>query len=343
MSIPYNEYLIRAADPEAYSPDDFRCVIRVKVDGDDTILNILHTEDPTLPGDSLIRGWNWAGIPIKEGDVADFATLRSFGNELPRNLYDGAGEIIGQTRGGDATGPLLAHHFSGWRQRELGTPPEIGEEAALYPDDNLPFTLITDYYWYDQAEFSGWGFLTEWQDGEENTRLITNRAMAVYSDSDCENYLWTGGAFQLGPSRLGQLDENGDPLQVYFSDTPAGQRNAEKETRHLALLFGATQEGFFSLEPSGGRVTKLFWEQTQVPPPSGETWVDTGATVVAPVGQLFQISSAAVAASLSPGQAIRFGDTLETTFVQIWPGWDDLLEIDPPVAAQIGDVLWSWE
>ena len=40
--------------------------------------------------------------------------------------------------------------------------------------------------------------------------------------------------------------------------------------------------------------------------------------------------------------AVLRSQTLETTFVSIWSGTDNLLQIDPYVVAQVGDALWAW-
>lgn len=77
---------------------------------------------------------------------------------------------------------------------------------------------------------------------------------------------------------------------------------------------------------------------------SGTEWVNTGATVVSQAGQLYQISDEAVASGLTPGQTIRFTETgTETTFVGVWAGGADYLEIDPFVQAYVGDALWSFQ
>lgn len=79
----------------------------------------------------------------------------------------------------------------------------------------------------------------------------------------------------------------------------------------------------------------------QEPGPS-ETWVDTGATITSQAGQLFYVSLPIDGLGLTAGQAIRIGPTLETTFVQVWPGTTMLMQINPYVAATAGMKVWKW-
>lgn len=44
---------------------------------------------------------------------------------------------------------------------------------------------------------------------------------------------------------------------------------------------------------------------------------------------------------MTAGQAIRFGDSLETTYVQTWPGTTALMQINPYVLAQVGMKVWK--
>jgi len=49
-----SEFVITTENPAAYFPADYESVVVVKeVDGI-TQLNIMHTEDPTLPGDNPV-------------------------------------------------------------------------------------------------------------------------------------------------------------------------------------------------------------------------------------------------------------------------------------------------
>jgi len=84
------------------------------------------------------------------------------------------------------------------------------------------------------------------------------------------------------------------------------------------------------------------WKIVEVGGGGGSTWVDTGATVTAQAGQLFYVSANISTLGLTAGQAIRFGTTLETTYVQTWPGTTTLMQINPYVSAQVGMKVWKW-
>ena len=317
-----NEYLIIAIDPDAYDPELYRGVIRSGMLGEYFVLDILHTEDPTLPGDTLLGAWNKAGDQVSPFDQVAFEQIRPLGN-LPT---------------GEATYDLVWHYYSSWRQRQLGT------DGKLYPDDTLPFAIEIRHKEFTgnvNPEWDGWGYRAEIV-GSAASRDPSARAIGIYSDPECTQYLYTTGAFVQMESDW-QVDEAGTPITVWATQTPEGWAETEKQDWHIACLLGSAQEGHNTLRADVDGVTYLFWEHDQPSTGGGSAWVDTGATVTSQAGQLFYVSSAAVAASLTPGQAIRFGDTLETTFVALWPGTDDLLEIDPYVAAQVGDVLWAWE
>lgn len=74
----------------------------------------------------------------------------------------------------------------------------------------------------------------------------------------------------------------------------------------------------------------------------GEAWVDTGATVTGQAGQLFYVSADISTLGITAGQAIRFGEALETTFVQVWPGTTTLMQIAPFVAASVGSHVYKF-
>jgi hypothetical protein len=244
------EYLILTANPDAYFPGDietspYRAIVQTGEHEGQAILNITHTENPTLPGDTLVLGADpHTGMLTEPFDSALWQAIRPYGNNPD----------------GSATGYLGYHSWAGVPLRMLGDPNSTDLMERLYPDVP-PFEIMVGHYWYEQAEFSGYGFLAEITGGADS-RDPSARAMAVYSDPECTQYLWTGGAYQLGPSRLGQVDEEGVPLQVWFSDTPPGQRTAQEEEWHLACLFGSAQEGHATL-PVGGELLLQFWDRIQ--------------------------------------------------------------------------------
>jgi len=77
-----------------------------------------------------------------------------------------------------------------------------------------------------------------------------------------------------------------------------------------------------------------------ISPPSAQ-WVDTGATVTGQTGQLYYVSTPIANLNLTAGQAIRLG-AAETTYVATWAGTDNLMQINPYVAAATGAKVWKW-
>ena len=78
-----------------------------------------------------------------------------------------------------------------------------------------------------------------------------------------------------------------------------------------------------------------------VEPPPSATWVDTGATVTGQAGQLYYVSQPIASLGITAGQAIRLG-AAETTYVSTWAGTDNLMQINPSVAASTGAKVWKW-
>ncbi len=312
-----NEYIVLPADPAPYLAAGYH--FAGAFGGGMLILHA--TEDPTLPGDTLVAQRLEGEQAATIIDATAYEALRPFGNN----------------EDGSATGDLRWSYIDGWPHR-------LFPSGSPYPDDNIPFDAEARHLYFDTPATpasTGWGFRVELI-GDAGTRDPSARAIGVYSDAECTQYLWTTGAFQSGPSEW-QVDEQGEPLTVWFTNSWDGDRPDERKDWHIAFLLGSAQEGHQTLPAGQDGIRYLFWEHEQgwVPPPDAD-WIDTGATVTGQSGQLFYISSATVAAALIPGQAIRFGDTLETTFVAIWSGTDNLLQIDPYVAAQVGDALWAW-
>lgn len=119
-------------------------------------------------------------------------------------------------------------------------------------------------------------------------------------------------------------------------------------------VYVGTQRTFDGVpyEAIQSHVTQSYWIPPSVPAlwkvvegsggSTGETWVDTGVTVSGQAGQLFYVSADISTLGLTAGQAIRFGDSLETTYVQTWPGTTALMQINPYVAAQVGMKVWKF-
>lgn len=263
----------------------------------------LEDQNPTLVG-----WWDEANGKLAPVDIVRYKEIRPFGNYAGR-----------------ATKQLRYHYWLGFPDRELDT------DGSLYPSDEQPFDL--EFRHIEQA--GKWAWRCEMH-GEAGTRDPGVRAIGVYSDPECTQYLYTTGAFVQGVSEW----QDGAPT-VWYCQTPPGFESVDKGEWYLAVLYGAAQEGYLTLSPNEDSERYLFWENNQ--PVAGSDWVDSGATVTGQSGQLYYISDPAVVDGLEANQAIRFGDTAETTFVSVWAGTDNLIQINPYVAANAGDVLWVWQ
>lgn len=122
------------------------------------------------------------------------------------------------------------------------------------------------------------------------------------------------------------------PEQVYV-----GTRRKRNDILYEALQRHVTQSDWAPEVTIG-----VLWKVVEEGGGGGSTWVDTGATVTSQAGQLFYISTDISTLGLTAGQAIRFGDSLETTYVQTWPGITALMQINPYVSAQVGMKVWKW-
>ena len=324
-----NEYIILTANPLAYVPSQYRALVQVQMLGTDTVLNITHSANPVLPGDSLVAATNpFTGLPVAPTDEDLYLQIRPLGNDA-----------------GQATGPLGYHGWAGTPVRVLGDPDATYEPARLYPGPDIPFDAEARHKYFSTPatpSSTGWGFRYELI-GKAETRDPSARAIGVYSDPECTQYLWTTGALQLGNSDW-QTDDLGNPIEVWYTDSWDGDRPDDQKDWHIAMLLGSAQEGHQTLPIGSDGIRYLFWEfdQGYEPPPVGQ-WVDTSATIIAQAGTVYRISDAVVAAALIPGQAIRLGDTAETTFTGVWAGGADYIEIDPFVQASVGDAVWEWK
>ena len=157
------------------------------------------------------------------------------------------------------------------------------------------------------------------------------RAVAIYSDANHQNYLYTTGAF-VWDAAAGK----------WTTEWNAGA--GSKQTYHWAILYASLQEqkGTLSADATADALfLKYGLPQAPVEPPPDATWVDTGATVTGQAGQLYYISTPIVNLGITAGQAIRLG-AAETTYVSTWAGTDNLMQINPYVAASTGAKVWKW-
>ena len=324
-----NEYIILTSNPSAYVPSQYRALVQVQMLGTDTVLNITHSANPVLPGDSLVAATDpFTGLPVAPTDEDLYLQIRPLGNDA-----------------GQATGPLGYHGWAGTPVRVLGDPQSTYEPARLYPGTDIPFDVTFRHKWFDAAEWSGWGWRVELSpDFEMSGRDPADYFVAIYQAAACtvEDFWYQAGGFVLSPSEFVE----GSPMAYATEYNQAELGSPDKTDIHNGICKGSIhiQEGFSTLTVAEDQHDYLFWEfdQGYEPPPVGQ-WVDTGATIIAQAGTVYRISDAAVAAALIPGQAIRLGDTAETTFTGVWAGGADYIEIDPFVQAAVGDVVWSWQ
>jgi hypothetical protein len=284
---------------------------------------LLYGNDDDIPpsGPSVIAVWDMVdGNPVN-GSVLidDYLAIRPLGNNPD----------------GTATYDLLYHYVLGHARRNL----ETGHE---YPVSDSPFDLEIRHQQITEGTWQGWGWRAEMH-GDAGTRDPGVRAIGIYSDAECTQYLYTTGAFVQGTSAW-QVDDVGTPLTVWYTECPLGQLRPSRGDWYIAVLYAALQEGHQTLPESQDAIRYLFWEHEQgYVPPAGATWVDTGLTIIQQAGQVYRLSG--IPADLSVGQALRLGDTAETTFAGYWPTFgtpSDYIQISPFVQVAIGSVVWKW-
>jgi hypothetical protein len=294
-------------------------------DNDDPVLLINYGDNPItalgVPG-TLLGGWNTDGTqPLDDNDDPlypvhdDFLLIRPLGNRAD----------------GLATDALQYPYPSGSAQRWLS-------QTSLYPVDNQPISLDMRHKEFTgnvNPEWDGWG----WR-GEilvtAAARPANARAIGIYSDPECTAYLYTTGAFQFGQSEW-QTDIDGNLIDVWFTECPLGRATTEQQDWHYALLFGAAQEGHYTLPIGSPPLVRNYWQANIVPPATG-AWVDSGATVTSMAGTVTLVSNIA---PFAPGQLVRIYGTYEATISSIWAGQG--LVLTPYQASTAGAVIEIWE
>ena len=284
----------------------------------DTDGTLFYGESESLPEIiNSIAIWDYDGVAQTAIDLAAYETIRPLGNEA-----------------GQATGELVYHYVLGHAPRQL-------EPGRLYPVTNSPFDLEIRHQQITEGTWQGWGWRAEMH-GDSGSRDPGVRAIGIYSDADCTQYLYTTGAFVQGVSAW-QLDGNGNPLTVWYTECPLGQLRPSRGDWYIAVLYAALQEGHQTLPETQDTIRYLFWENDQPAPPTGASWVDTGLTIIQQAGQVYRLSG--IPTDLVVGQALRLGDTAETTFAGYWPTLgtpSDYIQITPFVQVALGSVVWKW-
>ena len=328
------EYLILTENPDAYFPDDiesspYRAIVQTGEHDGKAIINITHTENPTLPGDTLVLGGDpHTGVLTEPFDSVLWQAIRPYGNNPD----------------GTATGYLGYHTWAGVPHRLLGDPEATDQKVREYPlDIELPLEIEIRHKLFNNPAApaaDGWGFHAEII-GFAGSRDPSVRSIGAYDDPEYTQILWpTTGGFIQGVSDW-QVDEEGNPLQVWYIDSWDGLRLAEPRDWYIALLWASVEEGRATLPAGSNGIRYQFWDRIQGG--GGSDWVDTGVTVLAQYGTVYKLSANA-STILSPGQTMKFTEAgQETTFTGNQPGYADRILIDPFVQAAVGDVVWVLE
>lgn len=164
-----------------------------------------------------------------------------------------------------------------------------------------------------------------------------------------EIYLWGAIAVMVRQSHI-RTEHDPDTVPALFIihrlddsiDWIAGEQvNIGTRRTYNGVLYEAIQAHVTQSDWTPPAVPAL-WQAVEEEGGGGSAWVDTGSTVTGQAGQLFYVSADISTLGLTAGQAIRFGNSLETAYVQTWPGTTTLMQINPYVSAQVGMKVWKW-
>lgn len=237
---------------------------------DRSLWDCINLTDPTPAGAYLIGAWDMdSGEKLVEVHP-DYYIVRPLGNE----------------EAGQATPPLLFHYWdtAGMRGRQLGDAAAENPLLRLYPASVQPVLIAVRHKYFGgnaNPAWDGYGWRAE-TSPYVPARDMTARAIGIYRDAACTDYWYTTGAFTLQDSEW-QTDDEGNQVQVYATEyNPAfltGVGEPDPTTQHHALLLGAAQEGYETLESSEEEDAYLYWDRIQgaEASPTSE-WVDTGVT-----------------------------------------------------------------
>ena len=196
------------------------------------------TEDVSgqYPGSKLIGTWSRDGDLLTVLDADYEAFIRPFGNDA-----------------GVATDRLDYQHYYGHPQREVQETP-VPDTAAQYPSDTQPIVLNMSRRFDDTPGFEGEGWVATIEFNSPD-RAPDARAIAIYTDPDHQNFLYTTGAFVF--------TDQGDGTFKWQAVNPAGRVTQNPEPIYYALLFGSLQEGRMTLDPEQSDRTDFFWDKNQ--------------------------------------------------------------------------------
>ena len=168
---------------------------------------------------------------------------------------------------GEATDTLNTPGFQGHKQRHMQKKSDVvAGTLPQFPADKQPFALEMRHQEITEGTWQGHGWVCEMKSNDPK-RDITARAIGIYSDPECTQYLYTTGAFLL------EQDAEGN-TRIY-TECPLGQLKQTKEDIYFALLLGTAKEGFATLSKDKDLTIKAFWEKDAgvsiSPVPIGET------------------------------------------------------------------------
>ena len=199
----------------------------------------LSSEDTTAayPGARLLGAWDEDGLAITAIDLDVAEYLQPPGNAE-----------------GEAPATIAINHFMGHAPERAVQDTPAENTLPQFPADKQPYqvtverTVITD----DGFAHIPNGFTFRIEFAAPDTEP-TARSFGVYADAACTQYLWTPGAFQNAGT-----DDDGHT--IWRIDCPVGQRTAEPQDWHFAMLLGSAQVGKFTLPASQQSTTRYFFE-----------------------------------------------------------------------------------
>jgi len=186
-------------------------------------------------GSKLIGGWDEEGNAITAIDP-DFAEYLQ-----PAGLIDG-----------EAPTTLAINNWLGAKPERAVQETPVEGTLPQFPVDAQPYQVTVTRTEILDDGFShiphGFRFRIEFAAPDTEP---TARSFGVYADEACTQYLWTPGAFTL--------QGEGEEAQ-WVIDCPVGQRTAEQQEWHFAMLLGAAQVGRFTLPVGQQSTTRYFFE-----------------------------------------------------------------------------------
>ena len=250
-----------------------------------------------VPGAAIVGSWDrsqvYADGYVQEGQAVDElgVVTGSPTHQITADLF-GWIRPLGNYADGSATGPLDSTRWQGAPEAKFavdidrypptdspftiqidrqdigatapeynaGTTYQTGDYAYSVPgtvwrslqDNNVGNAQFGGSVWWEFVNPSGWGWVCIVL-SDDPQRTITARAIALYSDPEATNYLGTSGAFI----------QDGSYGNHYYCVCPTALYTSTRQDIYWALLFGAAQEGHYTLAESDDQIAAEFWEDIQ--------------------------------------------------------------------------------